>query len=114
MKNSVLINHQLKSFNKKMFVSGDKSLSIRWALTASQAIGASRGYNLLESDDVKNTLKALKKLGIKILKKKNYYLINGNGLNGFDYKENLTINAGNSGTLARLILGLLIKSKKKN
>ena len=113
MKNSVLINHQLKSFNKKMFVSGDKSLSIRWALTASQAIGASRGYNLLESDDVKNTLKALKKLGIKILKKKNYYLINGNGLNGFDYKENLTINAGNSGTLARLILGLLIKSKKK-
>ena len=37
----------------------------------------------------------------------------GNGINGFKYKKNLTINAKNSGTLGRLILGLLIKSPKK-
>ena len=34
-------------------------------------------------------------------------------LNGFKIKKNLKLNAGNSGTLARLILGLLIHSKKK-
>ena len=34
-------------------------------------------------------------------------------MNGFNLKNNLTVNAGNSGTLARLILGLLVKSKFK-
>ena len=32
------------------------------------------------------------------------------GLNGFYYKKNIVINAGNSGTFARLLLGLLIKT----
>ena len=40
-------------------------------------------------------------------------MLNGLGLNGFRYKNNVTLNAGNSGTFARLILGLLIHSKKK-
>ena len=31
-------------------------------------------------------------------------------MNGYTYKKNLTLNAGNSGTFARLILGLLVKS----
>ena len=31
-------------------------------------------------------------------------------LNGFEYKKNIVLNAGNSGTFARLILGLLVKS----
>ena len=113
MKNYIEIKNIIKPFNKTMEVSGDKSISIRWALTASQAIGVSKAYNLLESDDVKNTLNSLKKLGIKIFKKKKYYLIHGNGLNGFNYKKNITLDAGNSGTFARLILGLLVKSKKK-
>ena len=39
--------------------------------------------------------------------------IDGNGLNGYDYKKNLILNAGNSGTLGRLILGLLINSPNK-
>ena len=34
-------------------------------------------------------------------------------INGFKYKKNLIINARNSGTLGRLILGLLIKSPNK-
>ena len=34
------------------------------------------------------------------------------GLNGFNKKKKTIINAGNSGTLARLILGLLIKTEK--
>ena len=49
---------------------GDKSISIRWALLASQAIGKSVSLNLLRSEDVINTLKCLKKLGVKINQKK--------------------------------------------
>ena len=113
MSNLLLINKKIKGFNKKIIVSGDKSLSIRWALLASQAIGKSKAYNLLMSEDVIATLNALKKLGIKININKNYCEIFGNGINGFKYKKNLTINAKNSGTFGRLILGLLIKSPQK-
>ncbi len=67
--------------------------------------------NLLLSEDVINTLKCLKKLGVKLKISKNFCEINGVGLNGFDYKKNLILNAGNSGTLGRLIMGLLTHTK---
>ena len=70
MANSVFIYEKIKNFNKKIEVDGDKSLSIRWALMASQAIGRSRAYNILNSEDINNSLISLKKLGIKIKKKK--------------------------------------------
>ena len=107
------INKRIDSFNKKILVSGDKSLSIRWVLLASQAVGKSKAYNLLMSEDVIAALEAIKKLGIKVLIKKKYCEILGKGLNNFTYKNGLVIDAKNSGTLGRLILGLLIKSTKK-
>ena len=109
----LLINKKIKQFNKQIEVSGDKSLSIRWVLLASQAIGRSKGYNLLMSEDVVAALESIKKLGIKVLVHNDYCEIFGNGINGFKYKKGLTIDAKNSGTLGRLILGLLIKSPKK-
>jgi 3-phosphoshikimate 1-carboxyvinyltransferase len=113
MTKPVLINERIKNFKKKITISGDKSLSIRWALMASQAKGKSKAYNLLNSEDVLSTLNCLKKLGTKINFKKNYCEIIGLGLNSFDYKKNLTLNVGNSGTLGRLILGLLIHCPHK-
>ena len=107
------INKRIDSFNKKIIVSGDKSLSIRWVLLASQAVGKSKAYNLLMSEDVIAALEAIKKLGIKVLIKKKYCEILGKGLNNFTYENGLIIDAKNSGTLGRLILGLLIKSTKK-
>ena len=111
--NFIRIDKKIKSFNKKINIDGDKSLSIRWALIASQAIGISKAKNLLRSEDVINTLKCLKKLGIKISQHQNICSIEGRGLNGFIFKKNMTLNAGNSGTLGRLILSLLIKSPYK-
>ena len=113
MSKYVLIKKTIKPFNKIIRVAGDKSLSIRWALLASQALGSSKAYNLLKSEDVLNTLKGLQKLGVKVKLNKNFCEIDGVGINGFKYKKNLTINAGNSGTFGRLILGLLIKSPYK-
>ena len=113
MANHIFIRKKIKSFNKKISVSSDKSISIRSILLASQAVGISKISNLLQSEDVMNTLKSIKKLGINYSKKGNIYKIYGFGLNGFNIKKNITINAGNSGTLARLILGLLVKIKYK-
>ena len=107
------ISNIIKPFNKSISIEGDKSLSIRWALLASQASGVSISSNLLRSEDVLNTLNCLKKLGIKIILTKNYCKIIGNGLNKFNYKKLISLNAGNSGTLGRLILGLLVHSKNK-
>ena len=62
----IFINKKIKQFKKKITIEGDKSLSIRFALLASQAIGKSRAYNLLESEDVLSTLNCLKKLGVQV------------------------------------------------
>ena len=113
MSNLIKINKKIFSFNKKISVDGDKSLSIRWALLASQATGKSKAYKVLRSEDVMSTLNCLRKLGIKIELKKKYCEIIGKGLNNFNYKENTVLNVGNSGTLGRLIFGLLVHSKKK-
>jgi len=112
MKNHIEILNKIKPFKKNIIISSDKSISIRCVLLASQAIGKSRLYNLLESEDVINTLKTISKLGSKYKKLKNCYVINGYGLNSFETKRKITIDAGNSGTLARLILGLLVNVKK--
>ena len=111
MANHISIRHKLTNFNKRIEVSADKSISIRAVLLASQAVGISKISNLLESEDVLNSLKTIKKLGIHYTKQGNIYKIHGFGLNGFNIKKNLVLNAGNSGTLARIILGLLVKSK---
>ena len=113
MSNFVKIRNKINRFNKNLFIDGDKSLSIRWALLSSLSIKKCRSTNLLISEDVISTLDCLKKLGVKIKIKKNFCEIVGLGLNGFKYKNNLVLNAGNSGTLGRLILGLLIHSQKK-
>ncbi len=111
MANHIFINEKIIDFKKKISVASDKSISIRSILLASQAIGVSKISNLLESEDVLNTLRAIKKLGINYKKKSGNYFIEGFGLNSFSSRKRITINAGNSGTLARLILGLLVKSK---
>jgi len=113
MSNFVKIKEKINKFNKNLLIDGDKSLSIRWALLSSQSIKKCKSSNLLLSDDVISTLNCLKKLGVKIRISKNFCEINGLGLNGFKYKNDLILDAGNSGTLGRLILGLLVHSKKK-
>ena len=107
------VKGKIKSFNKKIYISGDKSLSIRFVLIASQATGKSKAYNLLMSEDVLAAIDSIKKLGIRVAINKDNCEIYGNGINGFKYRKNLTLNAKNSGTLGRLMLGLLIKSPQK-
>ena len=113
MLRTLIINQKIEPFKKIIKVDGDKSLSIRWVLLASQALGSSKAYNLLMSEDVNAALGAIKKLGIKVKINKGNCEIFGNGINGFNYKSGLVVDAKNSGTLGRLILGLLIRSPKR-
>ena len=106
----IVIQKKIKNFNKVISVDGDKSLSIRSLLIGSQSYGLCKIKNLPKSGDILSTIYGLRKLGIKIFFKNNICYLYGNGLNGFNYKKNILIDAGNSGTFARLLLGLLIKS----
>tara|TARA_B100000989_G_scaffold43875_1_gene27937 strand:+ start:52 stop:1395 length:1344 start_codon:yes stop_codon:yes gene_type:complete len=110
MPNSLIINGKIATFNKVISVSGDKSISIRWVLLSSLANGVSNAKNLLLSEDVLAAIRAIKILGIKSKINNNGVKIYGKGIKGYNYKKNLTINAQNSGTLGRLILGLLINT----
>ena len=113
MKSSIIIRNKISNFKKNLSMPGDKSISIRLILLASLAIGKSKIYNLLESEDVINTLKSMKSLGVNINKIKNYYEINGVSIKGLNLKKKTKINAGNSGTFARLFCGLVARSNKK-
>ena len=104
----LVIKKRINNFNKIIKVSGDKSISIRWVLFSSLSSGVSKAKNILKSEDVIAAIEAVKKLGIKVKFKDDQCIIYGNGIDGFRYRKNLTINAKNSGTLGRLILGLLV------
>ena len=110
MPNQLIVNEKLNNFKKKIIVSGDKSISIRWVLFSSLAEGVSKAKNLLISEDVLGAIEAVKKLGIKVILNKKECKIFGKGIDGYNYKKNLKIDAQNSGTLGRLILGLLVNS----
>ena len=113
MRNIISIRKKIKKFKKKISVSGDKSISIRWVLLSSLANGLSKAKNLLSSEDVVAAIKAIKKLGIKSDFKNNECIVYGRGINGYQYKNNIVINAENSGTLGRLISGLLVDTPHK-
>ena len=113
MSNFIKISNKINDYNKTIYVSGDKSLSIRWVLFSSMAKGKSMATNLLLSEDVLAAINAIKKLGISVKLKKNHCTIVGNGPDGYKYKKNIIINAKNSGTLGRLIMGILVDSPHK-
>ena len=106
------------SLNKHSFIRGiyyppgDKSISHRILILAGQAIGKSEIYNLLEGEDVINTLKAMRLLGVKIEKKGNKYHVFGVPPGGL-FQPNKIIDFGNSGTGIRLISGLISSNNIK-
>jgi len=110
---SVIITKKIKNYNKQIVIDSDKSISIRSFLIGAISLGISEVKNVLESEDVLSTIACLKNLGVKIIKKKpKHYFVYGKGLGSLVIKKNTTLNCGNSGTLARLLIGLLTSNPK--
>ncbi|MBE2278977.1 MAG: 3-phosphoshikimate 1-carboxyvinyltransferase [Ignavibacteriaceae bacterium] len=101
---------QLKNINAEISLAGDKSVSHRAVIFASMAKGTSEIENCSAGEDVKSTIECFKNLGVKIEKSNNNLIIHGVGRFGF--KPPLkSLYAGNSGTTARLLAGLLATQK---
>ena len=102
------IKNKISTFKKEIKIDSDKSISIRSFLISSISQNISSIKNVLESEDVFSTIECLRKLGVKIRKRgKGNYLVYGKGLGSLHSKKNLELNFGNSGTLARLLVGIL-------
>lgn len=105
---SVLIKNKISEFNKVIKVDSDKSISIRSFLIGAISNDISEIKNPLDSDDVRSCIRCLKKLGVKIKRNKNKsFLVFGKGLGSLYAKKNTILDCGNSGTLARLLIGIL-------
>jgi 3-phosphoshikimate 1-carboxyvinyltransferase len=88
-------------------VPGDKSISHRAALFGAIASGRTEVTGFLEGEDCLHTLKAVEMLGAAVTRKgPGHYLVDGAGLLGLHEPDDV-IDCGNSGTMARLLLGVL-------
>ena len=109
-KNNNLKNTSTSSLSNglsgEIFAPGDKSISHRCVILSSIAIGESRIEGLLGSTDVICTIEAMKSLGANISLNSNKCIINGIGI-GSLIEPKKPLDFGNSGTAARLIMGLV-------
>jgi 3-phosphoshikimate 1-carboxyvinyltransferase len=105
---SLHVSKSIKPYRKIIQVDPDKSISIRSFLIGAISQNISEIKNVLESEDIFSCISCLRKLGVKINKlKAKHYLVYGKGLGSLYAKKNTVLNCGNSGTTARLLIGLL-------
>ena len=99
IKNSGALSGEVK-------IPGDKSISHRALMLGGLADGTTRISNLAPGEDVRSTMGCLGQLGVKIEEEGENILVQGNGHEGLR-KPDRRLDAGNSGTLTRLLTGIL-------
>ncbi len=88
-------------------VPGDKSVSHRAALLGALADGLTEVQGFLEGEDCLGTLRAVAALGAEVARKgPGHFVIQGVGLDGMTEPGDV-VDCGNSGTTARLLVGVL-------
>jgi 3-phosphoshikimate 1-carboxyvinyltransferase len=86
---------------------GDKSISHRALMLGAAAIGETTISGLLEGEDVLGTAAALRRLGADIERRPDgTWRVRGRGTGGLSEPDDV-LDLGNSGTSARLLLGLM-------
>ena len=90
-----------------MKFSGDKSISHRALMLAALCDGETIIHNISRGEDIHSTIKCLRMCGVDIDDNSNKVIIKGGTLT----EPTLELNCENSGTTARLLLGLLAGQK---
>ena len=94
------------SIKGEIKVPGDKSISHRAVIFGALARGVTKVHGFLPGEDTWRTVECFRKMGIDIQREQDLVVIEGKGLKGLQEPEDV-LDAGNSGTTARLIMGLL-------
>lgn len=87
-------------------VAGDKSITHRAIIFSSLSKGTTRIHEPLLGADCISTLEIFKQFGVKSELSKDCLIITSPGLESFCYDQSI-LDAGNSGTTARLLMGVL-------
>lgn len=95
-----------KQLRGTLTMPGDKSISHRAVMLGSIASGDTRVQHLLDSEDVRRTVTAMSNLGVTISTENHDLIIHGKSLNELVEPKQM-LDMGNSGTTARLLMGLL-------
>ena len=103
-----LIAHANEKLSGDIKVPGDKSISHRALMIGALAVGQTRIEGLLEGEDVLATAAALKALGVDIETDSGdgTWRVSGRGVSGL-CEPGPVLDMGNSGTAARLLMGVL-------
>ncbi|MFQ6017234.1 MAG: 3-phosphoshikimate 1-carboxyvinyltransferase [Kiloniellaceae bacterium] len=102
-----LIARPSEALTGTVTVPGDKSISHRALMLGALSVGCSEIHGLLEAEDVLGTAAAMRALGAEAGRGADgIWRIWGRGIGGLTAPENV-LDMGNSGTGARLVMGLL-------
>ncbi len=101
-----LSSRQAGALRGTVCVPGDKSISHRALILGALAEGRTEIAGLLESEDILCTARALQALGADIQKQSGHWIVTGAGLGGL-IEPASPLDFGNSGTGARLMMGVV-------
>ena len=102
-----LISASVNTLKGEISVPGDKSISHRALMIGGVAVGPTTIRGLLLGDDVFRTARALKEMGVKIDRvTDDLWRVYGVGVGGLKEPDRV-LDLGNSGTGARLMMGLV-------
>ena len=103
MKKIFKMTHGLRN---EIVIPGDKSISHRSIMLSSLGSTPVEITNFLKGADCFSTIACMRAMGVDIEEHETRILVKGNGLHGLKEPNNV-LDAGNSGTTLRLLLGLL-------
>ena len=104
---TALLSSRVDALAGEARVPGDKSISHRALMIGANAVGETRVHGLLEGDDVMATAESLRALGAEIERQKDgSWLVHGRGVGGLREPASV-LDLRNSGTGARLLMGLV-------
>jgi len=102
-----LVSAPVSGLNGDVSVPGDKSISHRALMIGGMAVGETTIRGLLLGDDVLRTAAALEAMGVSIKRESDdLWRVWGVGVGGLQEPDNV-LDLGNSGTGARLLMGLV-------
>ncbi len=96
----------LEKVSGELELPGDKSISHRAVIFSAMANGVSEISNLSDGADVNSSISCLESIGVEIERVGRSAKVRGKGFKNF-INPALPLDAGNSGTTARLLSGLL-------
>lgn len=102
-----LVSDTSKALSGRVRVCGDKSISHRAVILGGLCVGRTEITGLLESEDIKRTLSCMSAMGCELSSSNpGNWIIQGCGIGGLAAPEDI-LDMGNSGTTARLLMGVL-------